>query len=256
MGVFYNPAGGLTSGRLPCSVAGGGLGDTGIAWGSSRMSVTTAAGLSTVGGSLLSLIGSYGGGLALVDTGLYSGMFSGASGASLNFYAGKSSGAAVPSAAEMTLVGGNVLVGTAINSANGRIQLANHAGMSGGIAFGSSATGSISIWQRSLSELVTGAWFQAANLAVGDPGTAGIAISDASPSSSPVDSRISFYDFKRSTVPMLYCPRGSGWAMPTGTATRATFNTATVTLPQLAERVYAIISDLHTAGNCHGLFTT
>lgn len=49
--------------------------------------------------------------------------------------------------------------------------------------------------------------------------------------------------------------RRTGWAVPTGTATRTTFNTASVTLPQLAERVKGLIEDLHsTAG--HGLIGT
>lgn len=34
------------------------------------------------------------------------------------------------------------------------------------------------------------------------------------------------------------------WDVPTGTIDRTTFNTATVTLPELAERVYAILDDL------------
>lgn len=50
-------------------------------------------------------------------------------------------------------------------------------------------------------------------------------------------------------------PRKNGWgAVPTGTLNRATFDTATVTLEQLAQRVAALITDLHsTAG--HGLIT-
>lgn len=49
--------------------------------------------------------------------------------------------------------------------------------------------------------------------------------------------------------------RKAGWATATGTATRTTFDTATVTLQQLAERVKAVIDDLHgTAG--HGLIGT
>ena len=49
--------------------------------------------------------------------------------------------------------------------------------------------------------------------------------------------------------------RKTGWAVATGTATRTAFDTATVTLPQLAERVKALIDDLHaTAG--HGLIGT
>lgn len=43
--------------------------------------------------------------------------------------------------------------------------------------------------------------------------------------------------------------RKTGWATATGTATRTTFDTTTVTLPQLAERLKALIDDLHaTAG--------
>lgn len=49
--------------------------------------------------------------------------------------------------------------------------------------------------------------------------------------------------------------RKTGWTAPTGTATRTTFDTATVTLSVLAEHVKALIDDLHaTAG--HGLIGT
>lgn len=44
-------------------------------------------------------------------------------------------------------------------------------------------------------------------------------------------------------------PRRTGWGTPTGTATRTAFDPATVTLPQLAERVKALIDDL----TAHGL---
>lgn len=53
----------------------------------------------------------------------------------------------------------------------------------------------------------------------------------------------------------LFGARKTGWAPATGTATRTTFNTATVTLEELAQRVKALIDDLHaTAG--HGLIGT
>ena len=49
--------------------------------------------------------------------------------------------------------------------------------------------------------------------------------------------------------------RRTGWATATGTATRTTFDAATVTTAQLAERVKALLDDLHsTAG--HGLIGT
>jgi hypothetical protein len=49
--------------------------------------------------------------------------------------------------------------------------------------------------------------------------------------------------------------RKTGWTVPTGTATRTGFNTATATLTQLAEHLKALIDDLHnTAG--HGAIGT
>jgi hypothetical protein len=43
-------------------------------------------------------------------------------------------------------------------------------------------------------------------------------------------------------------PRITGWAAATGTATRTTFATGSVTTAQLAERVKALIDDLTTQG--------
>lgn len=42
--------------------------------------------------------------------------------------------------------------------------------------------------------------------------------------------------------------RRTGWAAATGTATRTTFATGSVTLPQLAERVKALMDDLIAHG--------
>lgn len=42
--------------------------------------------------------------------------------------------------------------------------------------------------------------------------------------------------------------RITGWGTPTGTTTKTAFDTSTVTLPQLAERVKALIEDLKTHG--------
>lgn len=42
--------------------------------------------------------------------------------------------------------------------------------------------------------------------------------------------------------------RQTGWTAPTGTVSRATFDQSTVTLPQLAQRVAALINDLTTHG--------
>lgn len=43
-------------------------------------------------------------------------------------------------------------------------------------------------------------------------------------------------------------PASTGWGAPMGTATRTAFDTATVTLPQLAERLKALIDDLTAQG--------
>lgn len=45
----------------------------------------------------------------------------------------------------------------------------------------------------------------------------------------------------------LVSPNGA-WALPTGTFTRATFDTATVTTAQLAQRVAALEQDLRAVG--------
>lgn len=47
--------------------------------------------------------------------------------------------------------------------------------------------------------------------------------------------------------------RRTGWTAPTGTLSRTTFDQATVTLPQLAQRVAALITDLHGQAGGHGL---
>lgn len=48
-------------------------------------------------------------------------------------------------------------------------------------------------------------------------------------------------------------PRITGWALPTGTLSRATFDQSTVTTAQLAQRVAALITDIYGSGSGHGL---
>lgn len=47
--------------------------------------------------------------------------------------------------------------------------------------------------------------------------------------------------------------RKTGWTIPTGTASRATFDTATVTTAQLAQRFFALMQDLGITAGGHGL---
>lgn len=42
--------------------------------------------------------------------------------------------------------------------------------------------------------------------------------------------------------------KATGWGAPTGTASRATFDTATATTADLAQRLKALIDDLTTMG--------
>lgn len=54
-----------------------------------------------------------------------------------------------------------------------------------------------------------------------------------------------YFDSSNNT---LLGTRKTGWGSPTGTATRTTFATSSVTLPQLAERLKALIDDLKSHG--------
>lgn len=119
---------------------------------------------------------------------------------------------------------GNLCLGTQTDSSNGRLQLLSHSALSGGLAFGSHATEE-TIYRWVASGLRTGGTFTA------DSGLHTPAICGAK-------------TFNSSNASVA-----AGWALPTGTQTRTTFNTATVTLPQLAERVFALLYDLHAAGH-------
>lgn len=50
--------------------------------------------------------------------------------------------------------------------------------------------------------------------------------------------------------------RKLGWGVPTGTVSRATFNPATATLLDVAQRLAALIQDLHAGSSGHGLIGT
>ncbi len=51
-----------------------------------------------------------------------------------------------------------------------------------------------------------------------------------------------------SGTPVLPSP---GWSLPTGTISRATFDESTVTLPELAQRLAALVEDLLASGILH-----
>lgn len=61
------------------------------------------------------------------------------------------------------------------------------------------------------------------------------------------DTPLQALKFKVATLDVVGA-RKTGWGAPTGTATRTTFDTGTVTLVQLAERVKALLDDLTSHG--------
>lgn len=89
------------------------------------------------------------------------------------------------------------------------------------------------------------------NLAAGTTAKSSLRIASGAAPTSPVDGDI-WYDgtdlnFRNSaTSKTIHTGVSTGWAAATGTATRTTFATGSVTLPVLAEHVKALIDDLTT----------
>lgn len=98
-------------------------------------------------------------------------------------------------------------------------------------------------------------------VAAGDDAAVGIIIKPKSTGTGRLDSgtagatRIRWNDTGIGFFATSPVAQKTGWGVATGTATRTTFDTTTVTTAQLAERVKALIDDIHsTAG--YGLITT
>jgi hypothetical protein len=129
----------------------------------------------------------------------------------------------------------------------GRIQLGVHAAPSSGIVPGR--------WDISVARASDGAITQ--SLRVSERVIVGTTTTDNGTDQFQVNGGMSVSSgnvYKVNAVQVVKA-RITGWAVATGTPTRTTFDTTTVTLPQLAERVKALIDDLHgTAG--HGLIGT
>lgn len=87
----------------------------------------------------------------------------------------------------------------------------------------------------------------------GGGGTAGLGVGTPATGTGNIDAsgsvKASFFSVGSNQV---VSARRTGWTTPTGTASRATFATSTVTVSQLAERVKALIDDLVA----HGLIGT
>lgn len=147
--------------------------------------------------------------------------------------------------------GDAVLINTTTNSGNGLLQLLSHGSLAGGIAFGTVVGGGETIWRRGASHIgSTAAKFSAERFGI--VGTGGIYEHEFG----VFNNRLTFSHNYGASWSSLYAPSAWGWGLPTGTLTRSTFDPSTVTLAQLAERVAALITDLHVSGSYHGLLNT
>jgi hypothetical protein len=163
MPVFFNPAAGLTANRIPCALGGGRLGDS-LATSSVNGLSISAPGALRPDQMGLQISGSYGGGLSLLDGTVYSGLYASSSGGRLHLFTGISSPAAAPTNLFTLLSGGQLLSGTATDSTNGRFQLASHSALTGGVAFGTDATGLETLWRHSAGILRTAGTLRGGNV--------------------------------------------------------------------------------------------
>lgn len=141
------------------------------------------------------------------------------------------------------------LFGKGGNDSNGLLQIASHSSISGGIAFGSHATEE-TIYRIASGTLgVASRWRAGALYVLANGFELGIfGNSDGT--------KLQFNTSGAGTYPGLFSPRATGWGLPTGTLTRTTFDPSTVTLEQLAQRVAALITDVHVSGSNHALLNT
>lgn len=148
---------------------------------------------------------------------------------------------------DLTAIGA-LVAATSITSTGGNFVLGTN---TGGILFKSTSGTNAQITEDGNNNL----WFKLASAAA-----TGLRITDSSNNGILTYTPGSVMDFPlggefRISGNRLLNSRKTGWAVATGTKTRTTFVTDTVTLPELAARVGALVDDLHqTAG--HGLIGT
>lgn len=146
---------------------------------------------------------------------------------------------------------GRLLLGSTVDGANGRLQLATHSTFADGIAFGTDASGYNSIWSSAAQKLRTYGSFEAGALRTGvTPATLGVRVMAVGGGAT---FGVGFYDEDALDYARIHSPRTLAWGNPSGTLTRSGFNTGTVTLSALAERVAALINDLRDGGGYHAI---
>jgi hypothetical protein len=148
MPVFFNPASGLTSGRVPFSNGAGRLGNSLLRNDSATTRIfaeaTLCVGTATNSGTIC-------------DYSVTARMGWSSSGT----YIANNSGSGI-----LWLPAGSAVacVGTATNSANGLLQLASHSALTGGVAFGTDATGLETLWRHSAGILRTAGTLRGGNV--------------------------------------------------------------------------------------------
>ncbi len=122
------------------------------------------------------------------------------------------------------LESGSIYIDTCLTTAG-----ADGTGVKGGVVFFNRANASIN-WQGLQRGIFVG---NRTSAPTGNPTAGYFMYAD---SGNPV--------YRTSGGAIITLTRTTGWGLPTGTLTRTTFDTATVTTTQLAERVAALINDL------------
>ncbi len=148
--------------------------------------------------------------------------------------------------------GTSLLMGDVVNRANGRVQIVSHSSQAGGLAFGTHSSNE-TLYRYAAQVLrcggrLTGGELQTETQLLFSDYAGGGHFSTLS-----VTSGALAFAHSLNTWARLRAPVATGWGLPTATLSRATFDPATVSLPQLAERVAALITDLHDSGTRHAL---
>ena len=131
------------------------------------------------------------------------------------------------------------------------IGYANHIRITGSAAAGGAVTATAVGADTNLDHIVqakgTGRVYLKGRLKIESPGAGGVLMTIDDDGVTMINDVDSVDGFKTGGLRVVG-ERATGWGAPTGTATRTSFATSSVTLEQLAQRVKALVDDLTTHG--------